>query len=100
MVGLCGMDKYGGGTYTSEGIDAMCEALKGNRTLNSLSYASQRLEPSTAVQLAVELLAHVWCPSVAISLAGNHLGFIGGKSIAAALDQTQITYLRCVSHHA
>ena len=27
---LCGVHKYGGGTYTSEGITKLCEALKGS----------------------------------------------------------------------
>ena len=27
---LCGVNKYGGGTYTSEGITKLCEALKGS----------------------------------------------------------------------
>ena len=25
---LCGLDGYGGGTYTAEGISALCEGLK------------------------------------------------------------------------
>ena len=27
---LCGVGKYGGGTYTAEGINALCEGLKGS----------------------------------------------------------------------
>ena len=27
---LCGMDRYGCGTYTTEGITKLCEALKGS----------------------------------------------------------------------
>ena len=37
---LCGA-KYIGGTYTTEGINALCEALKSTTTLTSLKYASQ-----------------------------------------------------------
>ena len=29
------------GKYTAEGINALCDALKGNSTLTSLKYASQ-----------------------------------------------------------
>ena len=36
---LCGVSIMGG-TYTAEGINALCEALKGNSTLTSLKYAS------------------------------------------------------------
>ena len=28
--GICGLDKYGNGTYTAEGINALCEGLKGS----------------------------------------------------------------------
>ena len=27
---ICGLDKYGRGTYTAEGINALCEGLKGS----------------------------------------------------------------------
>ena len=39
---LCGVNKYTGqGKYTTEGINALCEALKSATTLTSLKYASQ-----------------------------------------------------------
>ena len=34
-------DEEGGGTFTAEGINALCEALKDNNTLTSLKYAHQ-----------------------------------------------------------
>ena len=37
---ICGVDAYGNGTYTAEGINALCEALKSTTTLTSLKYAS------------------------------------------------------------
>ena len=27
---LCGLDRYGSGTYTAEGITKLCEGLKGS----------------------------------------------------------------------
>ena len=47
---LCGVDYLGRGTYTADGINALCEALKGNSTLTSLKYASQleSIPPSIA----------------------------------------------------
>ena len=42
---LCGVTILDGGTYTIEGIDALCDALKSTTTLTSLKYASQ-LEPN------------------------------------------------------
>ena len=41
---LCGLTTIGSttyGTYTTKGIDALCEALKSTTTLTSLKYASQ-----------------------------------------------------------
>ena len=35
---LCGLYSDGSGTYTAEGIDALCDALKGNNTITSLKY--------------------------------------------------------------
>ena len=35
---LCGLDLDGRGTYTSDGIDKICTALKVNSTLQSLRY--------------------------------------------------------------
>ena len=43
---ICGINAYGGGFYTAEGINALCEALKDNNTLTSLKY-SQQLEYSS-----------------------------------------------------
>ena len=37
---LCGVTSFGG-TYTTVGINALCDALKGNNTITSLKYASQ-----------------------------------------------------------
>ena len=68
---LCGMytNEYRMvlGTYTAEGINALCDALKGNSTLTSLN------------------------------LALNYLIAEGCKAVAAVLDKTQITSLKCAS---
>ena len=37
---LCGLDKYGGGTYTAEGISKIAEALKENNVLRTLRCAA------------------------------------------------------------
>ena len=38
--------------------------------------------------------------SLLCSLAGNNLRAEGGKAVAAVLDKTQITSLKCASHPA
>ena len=39
---LCGI-KYGRGTYTAEGVNALCEALKSTTTLTSLNLDENQL---------------------------------------------------------
>ena len=41
---LCGLDEYGGGTYTSEGIIKLCEGLKGS-AVTSLKCAAPECSP-------------------------------------------------------
>ena len=36
---LCGVDRYGDGTYTTEGITKLCEGLRGS-TVTSLECAA------------------------------------------------------------
>ena len=38
---LCGIGRFGGGSYTAEGINALCEALKSTTTLTTLKYVVQ-----------------------------------------------------------
>ena len=42
---LCGVDKYGRGTYTAEGIIQISDALKVNATLTSLKCAARLYLP-------------------------------------------------------
>ena len=38
---LCGVDRYGSGTYTTEGITKLCEALKGSAVTSLKCAAAQ-----------------------------------------------------------
>ena len=40
---ICGLDEDGSGTYTAEGINALCDTLKGNNTLTSLDLSGNFL---------------------------------------------------------
>ena len=47
MNALCGIDHYSGtGTYTTEGIMTICDMLKVNSSLTSLSYVPPSLNSS------------------------------------------------------
>ena len=62
---LCGRHEYDSGraaaivigTYTTEGIVAICDMLKLNRSLTSLSYASHSLNSSPKCQDPLTVLA-------------------------------------------
>ena len=49
-IQLCGLDRWGYGTYTTKGIVAICDMLKLNRSLTSLSYAPHSLNSSPKCQ--------------------------------------------------
>ena len=51
---LCGIDAYGNGTYTAEGIIKLSDALKINATLTSLRCAIQLTFPIWKVSAAAD----------------------------------------------
>merc|ERR1719424_2777585 len=48
---LCGLDQFGEGTYTTEGITKLCEALKGS-AVTSLDLTNNNLGPEGGAALA------------------------------------------------
>ena len=54
---LCGLDEDGDGTYTTEGITAIAEALKVTGSVTSLSTAYNTISGNGARQLASAVLA-------------------------------------------
>ena len=45
---LCGLDKYGRGTYTAEGITAIADALKVTASITSVNVLSNKLDMESA----------------------------------------------------
>ena len=84
---LCGVDSWGG-TYTTEGITKLCEALKGS--------AVTSLECAAAPQSARLCVSHP-APPLARSIGRNKLGDQGAIVLAAGLKETQITNLGCAA---
>ena len=80
---LCGVDSWGG-TYTTEGITKLCEALKAS--------AVTSLECAAAPQSARLCVSHP-APPLARSIGRNKLGDKGTIVLAAGLKETQITTL-------
>ena len=53
---LCGLNLYGNGTYTAEGITMLCEALKGS-AVTSLECAAAPVSAFLSMPLDTRLLA-------------------------------------------
>ena len=79
---LCGIDQYGHGTYTTEGITKLCEALKGS-SVTSLECAAAPARSLSCQRPLTALSTHI-C-SHARSLRFNHLGPEGGVALAKGL---------------
>ena len=57
MNALCGINPYtGDGTYTTKGIMTICDMLKVNSSLTSLSYAHHSLNSSPKVSAPSDTL--------------------------------------------
>ena len=48
---LCGLNYWGVGTYTTKGIVVICDMLKVNSSLTSLSYVQPELQPKSVSSL-------------------------------------------------
>ena len=75
---LCGLDDRGRGTYTTEGITKLCEALKGS-AVTSLKCATAP-ECSPSCQRPLTLLS-----TCTRRLERNKLGPAGGAALAEGL---------------
>ena len=91
---LCGKDQSGLGTYTSEGINKLCEAVKASPTLTSL-----RCVPHSLPLLFVQRPMNVCTFPALGSLAFNNLtdrgkDMSGMLKLAEALPQSKLTSIK------
>jgi hypothetical protein len=56
---LCGLDRYGRGTYTAEGITAIADALRVNGALTRVDVRRNNIVGDGAVQLAAAVLGNL-----------------------------------------
>ena len=84
---LCGLDVMGRGTYTADGINALCEGLKRSGITSLRCGFAPKCSPSRQRPLTR-------LDSCARSLENNRIGVEGGEAVAAVLPQTQITNLK------
>ena len=90
---LCGVNEYGKGTYTSEGITKLCEGLKG-RAVPSLRCATPRAPERSLLRQRPLILSTV---RRSCSLQGNQIGYEGTSALAAILSEINITNLECAA---
>jgi len=100
---LCGLDEDGDGTYTAEGINKLCEALKGSavtslnlaeNALCGVSVYSSRGEGTYTTEGITKLCEWLKGSAVtSLNLGWNTIGAEGASALAAILKETQITTL-------
>ena len=90
---LCGVNLLGDGTYTTEGITKLCEALKGS-AVTSLKCTPPRVFACVSAPIDTPTFSPFpSCPFFACSISGNFIGAEGASALAAILKETQITTL-------
>jgi len=94
---LCGLDRQGNGTYTSEGITKLCEALKGSSVTSLKCAAAPECSLSCQRPLTHANLSPFPTLPLAHSLEYNQIGAKGATALAAILKETQITNLGCAA---
>ena len=80
---LCGIDRFGGGTYTADGIKAIAESISVPPSVTSIDLRANELGPEGAKALAPAIRDS---PSMTfVDLSGNSIGDEGMRTIGAAL---------------
>ena len=87
-------DNDGEFVYNTEGIIALCEALKGSAVTSLECAAAPKCLPFCQRPLTCLLTLP---PPIPYSLGGNDIGAQGASALAAILKETQITNLECAA---
>jgi Ran GTPase-activating protein (RanGAP) involved in mRNA processing and transport len=87
---LCGVDKYGDGDYTAEGIIALADALKVTPSITSLSLGQNELGDEGAIAIAQALKESKVSKLASLDLTGKgygegRIGPTGAKELAEYL---------------
>ena len=79
---LCGLDPYGRGTYTAEGITAIADALKVTPSVTKILVGGNRLRDEGTIILCDALRESTVSKVEELSLYDNGIGPDGAKAIA------------------
>ena len=89
---LCGLDGWGRGTYTAEGIKAIADALRVNAELTKISLGQNDLGDDSAIAIASALKQSKVSKLAELDLNGyrsnKKIGPAGAKELAAYLAVT------------
>jgi hypothetical protein len=87
---LCGLDRYGSGTYTADGITAIADALRVNGALTSVDLRGNKLRDKGWGAIFAAICGNKDSKIIAIDVSHEDIGPAGGKLIAEAL-RTSVT---------
>jgi hypothetical protein len=85
---LCGLDRYGRGTYTAEGITAIADALHVNGALTALILSYNRLEDEGVSAVCKAIQSNKETKLAFLNFERNFIGPVGANAVAAMVAVT------------
>jgi Ran GTPase-activating protein (RanGAP) involved in mRNA processing and transport len=85
---LCGLDGYGRGTYTAEGITAIADALRVNGALTELSIYGNRIGDEGVRAICEAIQSNKETKLASLYMGFNKIGPVGATSVAAMVAVT------------
>ena len=85
---LCGINEYGQGTYTAEGITAMADALRVNGGLKELSFEDSYVGDEGVGAICEAIQSSKETKVASLNTGDKRIGSVGAKSVAAMVAVT------------
>ena len=85
---LCGINEYGQGTYTAEGITAIANALRVNGGLTALDLSSNYLQDEGVSTVCEAIQSNKETKLASLNFQDNGIGPVGANAVAAMVAVT------------
>jgi Leucine-rich repeat (LRR) protein len=85
---LCGLNEYGHGTYTAEGITAIADALRVNGGLTALNLSDNRLKDEGVSAVCKAIQSNKETKLASLNFRYNGIGPVGANTVAAMVAVT------------
>ena len=85
---LCGLDDYGIGTYTAEGITAISDAMRVNGLLTALDLSSNYLTDEGVSAVCEAIQSNKETKLASLNFGVNEIGPVGANAVAAMVVVT------------